>query len=118
MTHRSEAMPKTLWVLERVTALCLIPLAGWLAFHLPGFQTLSQEAFLQWCREPLHVSLLGGFLIIASLHARLGLDTILEDYVSDPVQRRRGRWLSGLIIHGSLSIALLSLGAMILGTTS
>ena len=64
------------------------------------------------------VLLLAAFLIIASLHARLGLDTIIEDYVSDQRLRRHARWLSGLLLNGSLSMALLALGAMTLGAPS
>ncbi|MEI6354043.1 MAG: succinate dehydrogenase, hydrophobic membrane anchor protein [Methylococcus sp.] len=118
MTKVSSVRPRTLWALERITALCLIPLGLWFALHLPRFQSLSREAFVSWCKEPLHLALLAAFLIIASLHARLGLDTIIEDYVSDQRLRRHARWLSGLLLNGSLSMALLALGAMTLGAPS
>jgi len=118
MTEDSQIKPTSLWALERITALCLIPLGVWFAVHLPRFQSLSNQDFLSWCKDPLHLALLAAFLIIASLHARLGLDNIIEDYVSDQRHRRHARWLSSLIINGSLSIALLALGRMTLGTAS
>ena len=62
MTKVSSVRPRTLWALERITALCLIPLGLWFALHLPRFQSLSREAFVSWCKEPLHLALLAAFL--------------------------------------------------------
>ena len=118
MNGASKIKPLTLWALERITALCLIPLGIWFALHLPRFQSLSHQGFLSWCKEPLHLALLAAFLIIASLHARLGLDNIIEDYVSHQRYRRHAKWLSSLVINGSLSMGLLALGSMTLGTVS
>jgi len=118
MSGASKIKPTTLWALERITALCLIPLGVWFTLHLPRFQSLSHEGFVSWCKEPLHLALLAAFLIIASLHARLGLDNVIEDYVSRQSYRRHAKWLSSLVINGSLSMALLALGSMTLGKAS
>jgi succinate dehydrogenase / fumarate reductase membrane anchor subunit len=118
MNGASKIKPTTLWALERITALCLIPLGVWFALHLPRFPSLSHEGFVSWCKGPLHLALLAAFLIIASLHARLGLDNVIEDYVSRQRYRRYAKWLSSLLINGSLSMALLALGSMTLGKAS
>lgn len=69
------------FVVERVTALALIPLvlwAIWLALMLLHADYARAVALL---RQPLNAILLIAFVVAAFWHAQLGLQVIIEDYV-------------------------------------
>ncbi len=88
------------WV-QRVSAVALIPLTIWFMVTLVG-QLLgtSREDIAQWHHHPLNALALAAMIIALFVHARLGIQTILEDYVQD---------------EGKKIVSLLMLNALILG---
>jgi succinate dehydrogenase / fumarate reductase membrane anchor subunit len=97
---------------ERVTAVALIPLTGWLvvsAVRMVGATEAEAAGFFQ---RPWNAMLMGLFVIVTCVHMMLGLQVVIDDYVHHPGQRivllllnRAFVWLVGA---GSL-IALLRL---------
>lgn len=75
------------WLLERGTALVLLLLVPWLGLHLVYLPGLSQAHLADWLHAPLNAMALGSLIIIAALHASLGLRSILMDYISTPSLR-------------------------------
>jgi succinate dehydrogenase / fumarate reductase membrane anchor subunit len=69
------------WV-QRVSAVALIPLSIWFMVTLVG-QLLgeSREDIALWHHHPLNALALGALIVALFLHARLGIQTIIEDYV-------------------------------------
>jgi succinate dehydrogenase / fumarate reductase, membrane anchor subunit len=67
---------------QRVTAIALIPLTYWLlvlmdkALHDPYASTVA------WLREPFHTLAIIAWLGAVIYHAALGVQVVIEDYVS------------------------------------
>ncbi len=69
--------------LQRLTAIGLIPLLLWITFAVARLPSMSQADIQAWLANPLSAILMILFLIAAFWHAKLGLQVVIEDYVSD-----------------------------------
>ena len=84
---------------QRMTALILIPLVLWIAFSLAALP-LDHATLVSWIQQPL-VSIALVLLIVSTFyHAQLGLQVVIEDYVSSHSLRT-------LILLGSNFLCLL-----------
>ena len=70
------------WV-QRLTAIALIPLVVWIAFAVARLSSMSQADIHIWLSSPFSAVMMILFLIAAFWHAKLGLQVVIEDYVSD-----------------------------------
>lgn len=70
------------WWLQRLTAIALIPLLLWLIFSLPTLVSLDYAQAKDWLSQPLNAFMAVLLSWILAIHARLGVQVILEDYVS------------------------------------
>jgi succinate dehydrogenase / fumarate reductase, membrane anchor subunit len=69
------------WVVQRVTALALAPLAIWLMWQLlslPDSRYLTVIAWVGYGWNPVLLSLL---VVLACWHAWLGVQIVVEDYI-------------------------------------
>ncbi len=82
----------THWWLQRVTAVALIPLTLWLlvlmnlSFHSPYQQTV------QWLASPLNSVCIIAWTLAAFYHAAIGLQVVIEDYVSSEGKKIAAVW--------------------------
>lgn len=76
------------WWLQRVTAVANVPLAVWFIYNLVTHLAMAERADIGvWFAHPLH-ALAALFLFVSvTLHARLGLQVVIEDYVHTPSKR-------------------------------
>jgi len=104
------------WIAQRVTAVFLVFLVGWMAyamFSLAGADHAVAQAFIA---RPLNAALLILLLVMLLHHAMLGLQVVIEDYVHHPAAEvtlhlltRAGAWL-GMAI-GGIYVLKIALGA-------
>jgi succinate dehydrogenase / fumarate reductase membrane anchor subunit len=91
------------WLVQRITAVLLIPLFIWFLFSLFQVMPMDYATAKAWVASPLNTILLGAFVIILYHHAWMGLHEVIEDYVHAPGLKR-------LTLLGILAIiALLTL---------
>jgi succinate dehydrogenase / fumarate reductase membrane anchor subunit len=70
------------WWMQRVTAAALIPLSFWLitfldlSIHAPYQQTID------WLASPLNTVCIVAWIVAVFYHAALGLQVVIEDYVT------------------------------------
>jgi len=70
------------WVLQRITAIALIPLSVWFVYsvvNLLGAEHADAVLFLQ---NPLNALLMAFVIIAGCWHGALGLQVIIEDYIT------------------------------------
>ncbi len=71
------------WYSQRVTAVALVLLTLWLVVSLASLAGASYEQVTGWLRRPLNSALALLLVVVAAWHAVLGLQVVVEDYVSD-----------------------------------
>ncbi len=81
---------------QRLTALLLIPLVLWLGFSLAALP-VDHSTLIAWVQQPLATILLTLLIIVTFYHAQLGLQVIIEDYVSSHGRRTLLLLVSNLI---------------------
>ena len=72
------------WRVERVTAIALVPLTVWFVYavlHLLGSQQFAVHRFVH---NPVNSVLLLALVAMTFHHMQLGLQVVMEDYISSP----------------------------------
>lgn len=69
------------WWLERLTSLALVPLSVWFLFGLLTHLGNSRAVVAAWLAKPLVSLTFAALMLITFLHAKMGLQVIIEDYV-------------------------------------
>ena len=100
---------------QRLTALLLVPLVLWIGFGIAALP-VSYDLLVEWVRQPLVT--VGLVLLIGAVfyHAQLGLQVVIEDYVSSHARRTVLLLLSNLLCLlfgtvGVVSVLKISFGA-------
>lgn len=75
------------WRLQRISAILLIPLLVWLLLSLMGLANFNSSTILSWLESFWQSFLLWVTVTISFYHGKLGMEVILEDYVSSPKSR-------------------------------
>ncbi len=86
-THKKgEALSH--WIRLRFSSLLLVPLTLWLVISIVGLVGADHATFMAWLDARLNAYLLGAFIVISCYHAALGVQEIIEDYISCEVTAR------------------------------
>ena len=70
------------WWVQRVSAVALVPLVIWFMYSVAGMSGAPYLEFVSWVRQPWVTVLLVLFIGTTLYHSALGLQVVLEDYVS------------------------------------
>ena len=70
------------WIAQRVTALILIPLSFWFIYQCISFQYLDYQELQIFFQSKLNSLLFLSMMTAMLIHAKLGCETIIQDYVS------------------------------------
>ncbi|MCP1726662.1 succinate dehydrogenase / fumarate reductase membrane anchor subunit [Natronospira proteinivora] len=81
------------WLVQRLTAIALIPLFVWFIVSLVSMIGADFATVQQWISNPLVTVLLLVFLVSLFYHSELGVQVVIEDYVSS-----KGSRLAALIL--------------------
>jgi succinate dehydrogenase / fumarate reductase membrane anchor subunit len=73
------------WWMQRVTAVALLLLGVWFAFALLALPNFSYDTVHGWLQRPATSVLLILFVLTVAYHSYLGLQVVIEDYVSPKV---------------------------------
>ncbi len=90
------------WMVQRLTAIALLPLTLWFVWSLLCMAGADYATFTAWLANPLIAVLMSAFSLMLFYHAALGLQVVVEDYVG-----------GGMRIASIVAVKLLSaLGAI------
>ncbi|SVE23996.1 uncharacterized protein METZ01_LOCUS476850, partial [marine metagenome] len=70
------------WILQRITALFLIPLTFWFIYQCISFQDFQFEEMKLFFQSYLNSFLFLMMMISMLIHGKLGCETIIQDYIS------------------------------------
>ena len=71
------------WILQRVSAIILVPLYVWLFFSLIALSTKNYSEAIYFFESPLFTILTTIVFFVAFFHAKISLSEIFEDYIHD-----------------------------------
>ncbi|MBE0469701.1 MAG: succinate dehydrogenase, hydrophobic membrane anchor protein [Methyloprofundus sp.] len=94
------------WWLQRVTAVALIPLSFWLILFVQQLFHASYPEIKQWLVAPLNFTLLIAWAFVGFYHAALGLQVVIEDYLSPEWLKIVTVWLVKLTFMAAAIAAL------------
>jgi succinate dehydrogenase / fumarate reductase, membrane anchor subunit len=69
------------WVVQRLTAIALIPLTIWFLVSLFLLPDMAWLTVRSWIAAPLNAFLLGSMVVILCWHSLLGIQVVVEDYI-------------------------------------
>jgi succinate dehydrogenase / fumarate reductase membrane anchor subunit len=75
------------WYAQRVSAIALVLLGLWLFLSLATLDGATYRSVSAWLSSPLQAALALLLVVSAAYHAMLGLQVVVEDYVSDTATR-------------------------------
>jgi succinate dehydrogenase / fumarate reductase membrane anchor subunit len=96
------------WWSQRLSAILLIPLTYWLLDFLRHCFQKNYFETIEWLALPFNKIALIAWIITVFYHAALGVQIILEDYVSHQQKRFIAIWSANTVF------ATLALGALVL----
>jgi succinate dehydrogenase / fumarate reductase membrane anchor subunit len=70
------------WWVQRLTALALIPLSLWFVFSIARWHIADYPTMKAWLQNPYVAIALALYFIAAFYHSALGVQVVIEDYVS------------------------------------
>ena len=70
------------WWVQRLTAVALLPLGLWFALSLLGMPDFGYATVLAWVQRPFTSILLLLFVAAIGYHSFLGVQVVIEDYVT------------------------------------
>ena len=100
---------------QRLTSLLLIPLVLWIGFSLAALP-VDHATLVGWIQQPWVSVALVLLVIVTFYHAQLGLQVVIEDYISSHSRRTASLLLSNLLCLllgtiGVVSVLKISFGA-------
>ena len=96
------------WIMQRLTAVILIPFTFWFVYQCVLLSNYEYDQIKSFFFSKINVSLFFVLIISMLYHAKLGNETIVEDYVTSVNLKKITK----------LSISVLTYSCMILTTIS
>ena len=94
------------WVLQRITAFVLIPLSFWFVYQCITFQNLNYEELQFFFRSYFNCFLFFIMMAVMLIHAKLGCETVIHDYISTLYIKKIFRRLINFITITSLLMVI------------
>jgi len=94
------------WIMQRATAIALIPLTIWFVFNIVGMVGKSAGAAITFFDSGLNATLMALIIIASFYHAALGLQVVIEDYVHSEFKKLATLFIikGGLLAIGIMSV--------------
>jgi succinate dehydrogenase / fumarate reductase membrane anchor subunit len=89
--------PVAHWWYQRLTAVALVPLSVWLLIFLHKALTAPYAETVHWLQSPINGACILAWVVAVIYHAALGVQVVLEDYVSTLALRDKAIRATNLI---------------------
>ena len=101
---------------QRLTAIALLPLCIWFCFSMASLPSMDYATFSAWISSPFPAVMMILIVVVAFYHAALGLQVIIEDYITGHGARTASliavKLACGfLAVTGVFSVLKISLGS-------
>ena len=100
---------KNKWIMQRITALILIPLSFWFIITCLSFSSMQYFEIIIFFNSALNSFLFLLMIIVTLIHSKLGCDNIIEDYVSTNYVKILSKRIINLFIYLLIFVVILSI---------
>jgi succinate dehydrogenase / fumarate reductase membrane anchor subunit len=103
------------WVVQRISAIALIPLSVWFVYSLLTAIMADASSARQFVAQPVNAILL--FLLVEAMlyHGALGVQVVIEDYIHKPCYKITALIVVKLGTAVLMAAAALAIGKIALG---
>ena len=98
------------WKVQRISAIINIPLIIWFVISIISLRDYSFYENINWLKQPINCILIVLMLVSVFYHSSLGLQVVIEDYISD-IKIRKFLILSSKI--GLFLLFAISIGSIV-----
>ena len=102
------------WLLQRVTAVILIPLTFWFVYNCILFSKINYNQLISFFGSLVNSMLFLTMMILMLIHAKLGCETIVEDYVSTSSLKKPTIYIITLIFYGAIFVTVFSIVSLLI----
>ena len=71
------------WKFQRISAIINMPLIIWFVYSIVKFSDYSHISVTQWVKSPLNCILISFMFASIFYHSSLGIQVVIEDYISE-----------------------------------
>jgi succinate dehydrogenase / fumarate reductase membrane anchor subunit len=103
------------WLVQHYLGIASLVLTAWLVASVLLLPNLDYKTVREWLGQPLPGVLLGLFVLINLWHTRLGLQTVIEDYVHENVNKFASIVVLNLVTFAAVAFAAFCLVRLALG---
>lgn len=96
------------WLVQRITAVALIPLSLWFVISILMLMHADYFTVVNWMHAPWNAILLVLLVLTVYWHAYLGLQVVVEDYVHDEWMK-----LGTLLLLRFIAVILAAIGMFV-----
>jgi len=97
------------WIIQRVTAILLIPLTFWFVYNCIFLSKSDYYQTINFFHSYLNSFLFLVMMASMLVHAKLGCETIIEDYISYSFLKKLTIYLIRIIFYLVIFITLISI---------
>ena len=94
------------WKVQRVSAMINIPLIIWFVISIISLRDYSFNENINWLKQPINCILITLMLTSVFYHSSLGLQVVIEDYISDIKIRKLLIFSSKIILFLLFAISI------------
>ena len=102
------------WLIQRITATLLIPLSFWFIYHCVSFASMNYDQLFLFFKSIINSLMFLIMMILMLIHAKLGCETIVEDYVTSKRLKDISTLFINLIVYLSIIIITLAILRIVL----
>jgi succinate dehydrogenase / fumarate reductase, membrane anchor subunit len=89
------------WWVQRLSSVALVMLSGWFVISFLGLNRRGYAELVSWIGSPLNAGLMVLLIVALMYHSQLGVQVVLEDYVS-----HKGGRVVALVLNQFVHVAL------------
>ena len=97
------------WIIQRLTAVILIPLTFWFIYQCILLSNYEYDEIKTFFLSKLNASLFFILIIAMLYHAKLGNETIVEDYVTSVNLKKITKLFISVLTYSSMILTTISL---------
>ena len=97
------------WILQRITALLLVPLTFWFIYNCLSFTSMKYNEVIFFFDSIFNSFLFFLMMFLMLIHAKIGCENIIEDYIKSKKFKKLNIFILNFLIYLSLILVVIAI---------